>query len=179
VRRIVLSTALTAAFALAVALPAGADPKGGVQPACADITDASASYWDANSPGPPANTVTGRAKTAAPTCKNVDYTLWIAYASGGVLMQAQTTSSGNGMSFNGTGLVVFSSITGVVADGASGTQTVCVRFTSSRGRGDNVYDWAPDGSAKVTPYVDEAGQINCNGWGVALVDVAGSLSGYN
>ena len=123
--------------------------------------------------------MTGRAKTAQPTCKNVDYTLWIAYTSGGALMQAQTTSSGNGMSFNGTGLVVFSPITGVVADGASGTQTVCVRFTSSRGSGDNIYDWAPDSSAKVTPFLNGTGQIDCNGWGEALVDVSQAGGGFN
>jgi hypothetical protein len=172
-RRIVLAAALTAVLTLAAAVPAGADPPGGVDPACADITAATAIYMDVN--GSPPNTFLSNAKTAAPTCKNVDYTVSIVYTSGGALVQTSQTQSGDGQSYNGLGLVRFSPIPGVFADNS----LVCVRFTSSRGNGDNIYDWAPDSSQKTTPYVDGSGNLNCNGWGEASVDAAGAGGTFN
>jgi hypothetical protein len=169
VRRIVLSAAVTAAFALAAALPAGADPPGGVQPACADITDGTAIYFDADGGFP--YSVTSRVKTAAPTCKNVNYAVWIAYASGGNLIQTSQTKAGG----DGRPLVIFDLISNVNAENS----VVCVRFTSSRGNGDNIYDWAPDNSKKAPPFLDSTGQIDCNGWGVADVDSAGAGGGFN
>ena len=41
------------------------------------------------------------------------------------------------------------------------------------------FDWAPDSSAKVTPILDGAGQIDCNGWGQTTVDSSGAGGGFN
>jgi hypothetical protein len=170
-RRIVLGAILIAVLALAVALPAGADPRGGVDPACADITAAAANYDTSQ------HSIGSNVRTAEPTCKNVNYTVWIAYASSdnGLLVQTSQTQRGNGVDISGTGIVVFDLLQGVNA----ANDKVCVRFTSSRGKGDNIYDWAPDTSAKVTPFLDGSGQIDCNGWGQTTVDSSGAGGGFN
>ena len=170
-RRVVVGAILTAVLALVVALPAGADPLGGVDPACADITSAAANYDTSQ------HSVGSNVRTGAPDCKSVNYTVWIAYASSdsGLLVQTSQTQRGDRADISGTGIVVFD----LLQDVNAVNDKVCVRFTSSRGKGDNIYDWAPDSSAKVTPILDGAGQIDCSGWGQTTVDSSGAGGGFN
>jgi hypothetical protein len=134
--------ALVICGALAFTAASGvAEPEGTVQPACADITDGSA-FYHVNTD--PANTVQGTIFLAAPSCKDVTYTVTVSYLSGGKT-KVKT------LSFKGNGVDDFLRFT--VPNVSSDDGTVCVSFSTSKGS--KVYDTAPDSGC--VPVAEDSG----------------------
>lgn len=123
------------------ATTAVAEDPGTVQPACADITDGSA-FYHVNTD--PANTVQGTIFLAAPSCKDVTYTVTVSYLSGGKT-KVKT------LSFKGNGVDDFLRFT--VPNVSSDNGVVCVSFSTSKGT--KVYDNAPDSGC--VPVAEDSG----------------------
>lgn len=122
-------TALVAAglLLLAIAVPASAAKPEASGPSCADIVDGTASYVTEDG----SRIVPASLTTAAPSCGNVTYTLYVLTADG----SAQLTSA----SRNGDG----STELGLMATVSGDHTTVCVYVTSSS-PGGKVFDRGPD-----------------------------------
>lgn len=136
-----LALLLVVGLSFAVTLPAAATPVGNEQPACGDITFGDGFYHVL---APPENSVEGSILLAAPSCKDVSYTYYVTYLSGGNEKTKSQKIHGDGVS----DFLQFS-ITNVISD----TGTVCVYFESAKGS--NIIDRAPD-SGCVTLLADTA-----------------------
>jgi hypothetical protein len=128
--------------ALAVTLPAGADPVGGEDPDCGDIIGGGAFYNDTVDPE---NTVGGsislNSLSGELSCKDVSYTMYVTYTSNARQKTKSQTIHGDGVND-----VLFFSIANVSADGGP----VCVYYETAKGN--NVIDRAPDeGCISVPP----------------------------
>ena len=141
--------------ALAAAVPASADPVGGVQPACADI------IGDLGAHSVSEDTVFGGIRTLEPTCRGVRYTVVVSYTEGGVQKFAFFSKMGGNddvvpnedeSGFNG---LIRYQITGVHSD----TLEVCAAYFSTRGN--KILDAVPDSAEFVSPPTPADG---CTGW---------------
>jgi hypothetical protein len=78
-RKLFLLALAVVTLVLSSAAPVGADPAGGVKPACADIIGDLPTYNTTDAP----NTVQGGIRTADPTCRGFRYTVVVSYLQGG------------------------------------------------------------------------------------------------
>ncbi|MFL5968668.1 MAG: hypothetical protein ACJ74L_03650 [Gaiellaceae bacterium] len=144
-----------AVVALCAAVPAGADPVGGVQPACADI------IGDLGAHSVSENTVFGGIRTMEPTCNGITYTVVVSYTEGGVQKFAFFSTKGSKndlVTEEGNGLIKYQ-ITGVHSD----TVEVCAAYFSTRGN--KVLDAVPDTAESVAPPTPTPGAADpCPGW---------------
>jgi hypothetical protein len=140
-KRLTLLALLVCGALALTATPAVAEEPGTVQPACADITDGSAFYHVQTDP---TNTVTGTIFLAAPSCKDVTYTVTVSYLSGGKTKVKTYSVKGNG---------VDDFIRFTVPNVSSDDGVVCVSFSTSKGN--NVYDLAPDSGC--VPIAEDSG----------------------
>ena len=140
-KRLLLALVLATAASLAITLQAGADPVGNEQPACGDITNGGAGYHVLSDPQ---QTVTGSDLLAAPSCKDVSYTLFVTYTSGGHEKVKSVTVKGDGVS-DFISPAVFQ-INNVLAD--EGTQPCAYSETA---KGNAVIDRAPDTGCVLLP----------------------------
>jgi hypothetical protein len=130
-RRVLLALLLAAGLSLTVTLSAVADPVGNEEPACGNIIGGGAAY---NETFEPQNTVLGSLTLAAPSCKDVSYTMYATYISGGKEKTKSQTIHGDGVTDAGLRF----SIPNVSSD----TGTVCVWYETAKGN--SVIDRAPD-----------------------------------
>jgi hypothetical protein len=142
-RRALLALLLAAGLSLAAALPATADPVAENPPACGDVFgfEADIIYHQQSEPQ---NTVEGTIFTAEPSCRNVAYTMYVTYLSGGKEKVKSLTVHGTGDSF------VQFLIRNVTPDAGS---TPCVWFESVKGG--TVIDRAPDEGC-ITANIDQS-----------------------
>jgi hypothetical protein len=137
-KRVLLALVLATASALAITLHAAADPVGNEQPACGDIINGGAGYHVLSEPQ---QTVTGSDVLAAPSCKNVTYTLYVTYIADGREKVKSVTLKGDGVSD-----FIFFQINNVLAD--AGTQPCAYSETA---KGNSVIDRAPDTGCVLLP----------------------------
>jgi hypothetical protein len=144
------------ALTLTAAAPVGADPVGGVQPACADIIGDLPIYNTVDAP----NTVQGAIRTAEPTCRGFRYTVVVSYLQDGQQRFAFFTDMGgdddvvpNADESGFNGLIRFQ-IGGITSD----TNSVCVSYWSTRGA--KLYDAVPDAAE----FVAAPTPPDCTGW---------------
>jgi hypothetical protein len=149
-RKVLLALLVATGVSLAATLPAVADPVGNEQPACGDITNGGAGYHVLSDPQ---QTVTGSILLAAPSCKDVSYTYFVTYISGGREKVKSQTVRGDGVS----DFLSFQ-INNVLAD--EGTQP-CVYYETAKGN--SVIDRGPnEGCVPLSP---DAGPGSSNPWG--------------
>jgi len=135
-KRFVLVVLSATALAFAAALPVGADTVGDAPP-CADILSGGASF---NVPPQGGADVTGSLITAAASCPNVRYTMWVSYWTG------DGTTTFKVDKFVGDGSALFEDGTDFV--GVFSVQvpkkvlSVCIGFTTSQSS--TILDKAPD-----------------------------------
>ena len=157
------------ALALSAAAPVGADPVGGVQPACADI------IGDLGAHSVSQNTVFGGIRTVDPTCRGIRYTVVVSYTEGGVQKLAFFSKMGgddlvvpNADESGVNGLIKYE-ISGVASD----TLEVCAAYFSSRGS--KILDAVPDGADSIAAPTPADG---CTGW-MTFGGVPGGSFPYN
>jgi hypothetical protein len=152
-KRVLLALVLATASALAITLHAAADPVGNEQPACGNITDGGAGYHLLSEPQ---QTVTGSDVLAAPSCKDVSYTLYVTYTSGGREKVKSVTVKGDGVTdFISPSLF---QINNVLADAGD---FPCAY--SETAKGNSVIDRAPDtGCVPLTPDAQPGGSSSWN-----------------
>jgi len=142
-KRVLALLPVAAALALAVALPVGADSVGEVSPACADITEGHAAFNVPRAGSLQGGAdVTGSLITAAASCPNVKYAMWVSYSTGDgdgatTFKVDKLAGDGSAVFDDGTDFVgVFSlQVPKKVA-------SVCIGFTTSQGP--TLVDTAPD-----------------------------------
>jgi hypothetical protein len=136
-KKALLALLLATALSLGITVSAAGDPVGNEQPACGDITNGGAGYHVLSDPQ---QTVTGSDLLAAPSCKDVSYTLFVTYTSGGHEKVKSRTLKGDGSD------VIFFQINNVLAD--EGTQPCAYSETA---KGNAVIDRAPDTGCVLLP----------------------------
>jgi hypothetical protein len=129
-KRLFLALLLATGLSLAVTLTAVADPVGNEEPACGNIISGGAAYFETFEPQ---NTAFGSITLAAPSCKDVSYTMYVTYISGGKEKTKSQTIRGDGES---------DFLRFTIPNVSSDTGTVCVYFETTKGN--NVIDRAPD-----------------------------------
>jgi hypothetical protein len=154
-RKLFLLALALVALTLTAAGPVGADPVGGVKPACADI------IGDLGAHSVSQDTVFGGIRTLEPTCRGITYTVVVSYAEGGVQKLAFFSTKGSKddlVTEEGNGLVKYE-ITGVNSD----TLEVCAAYFSTRGN--KILDAVPDTAESVAPPTPTSGATDpCPGW---------------
>jgi hypothetical protein len=175
-RKLFLLALAVVTLVLSSAAPVGADPAGGVKPACADIIGDLPTYNTTDAP----NTVQGGIRTAEPTCRGFRYTVVVSYLQGGEQHFAFFTDMGgndlvvpNADESGVNGLIKFQ-ISGITTD----TNSVCVAYFSTRGS--HLYDAVPDPAefiAPPTPATECGGSTS--GWMLILGGSPGGSFPYN
>jgi hypothetical protein len=147
-RKVLLALVVTAAAALAVGLPAGADTVGDATPACADIDNNPGGTAGFNLQDTGRATVTGSVTLADVSCANVVYTMWVSYqnAAGRTFVRSDQLSGDGTSNFVG----VFSVTV------PRNLTSVCVGFTTSSGstildRAPNAFSPPSTGCVSITP----------------------------
>jgi hypothetical protein len=136
-KRVLALLPVAAALALAAALPVGADTVGEVSPACVDITEGHAAF---NVPAQGGATATGSLVTAAASCPNVTYTMWVSYSAGnGATTLRVDTLAGDGSALYEDGTDFVGNFSVRVPKSVT---SVCIGFTTSEGS--TILDKAPD-----------------------------------
>jgi hypothetical protein len=166
-----LTVALAASvLALVGAAPGGADPPGGVQPACADIVGDAPIYYPPTDP--PAG-VFGALRTAAATCSDVRYTIVASYTQSGRQKIRFFTHVGGSdlVADDGTGFFTFG--IELTADG----DQACVAMYSTATRRLKLYDAVPDAAAWTLPPTPAT---RCAGerWGLVTTEPPGGSGWY-
>ncbi len=139
-RKVFLALLVAAATALAVGLPAAADPQDDATPACADIVPSGSAAFtspsgDANPfvSGPATVTASFEVAGNVEDCSGVTYALWVSWATGsGTHVRVDTSPSAASESFVG----VFS------VKVPAGISSVCAWVTTSSGS--TLLDRSPD-----------------------------------
>jgi hypothetical protein len=149
-RKVLWALLLATALSLAVTVSAAGDPVGNEQPPCGDIVNGGAGYHVLSEPQ---QTVTGSDLLAAPSCKDVSYTLFVTYTTGGREKVKSQTLKGDGVSD-----FIFFQINNVLAD--EGTEPCAYSETT---KGNNVIDRAPDTGCVPLPVDSSPG--SSNPWG--------------
>jgi hypothetical protein len=143
-KKALVALLLTVGLSFAVTLPAAATPVGNEQPACGDLfgfTDEIVYHSDVTSPQ---NTVEATIHVNdVATCKDVTYTMYVTYVSGGKTRVRSLTLHGDGVN-----PFVSFLLANVFPDSGS---VPCVYFESAKGN--SIIDRAPD-SGCITAVVD-------------------------
>jgi hypothetical protein len=137
-KKVLLALLLATALSLGITVSAAGDPVGNEQPACGNIMNGGAGYHVL---GDPQQTVTGSDVLAAPSCKDVSYTLYVTYIADGREKVKSVTLKGDGVSD-----FIFFQINNVLAD--EGTQPCAY---SEAAKGNSVIDRAPDTGCVLLP----------------------------